>query len=234
MPKKKQYKKKVQNVVHSSGDKEVTHTGKSKTDSVVYRGIGIPGVFYTKVKYSDTYSFTTSPYQEHLMRMNSIFDPDYSFGGSQPMYYDELSLLYQNYVVLGCDISATFINKANTTEAAYAKVGIYPLGISTTASGLEHATERDNCTFAQLGPNTGDQGIISMNCYSKPYQVLGLNKSLAQDDTMSANFSANPSTDCLWHIFGGSLDGLTNVNIYIDIVITYYIKCYERNAIQRS
>lgn len=40
----------------------------------------------------------------------SIYDPDYSGTGHQPMWYDQYSYMYQNYVVLGIKYDITMTN----------------------------------------------------------------------------------------------------------------------------
>lgn len=235
---KKKYRRrynKRKDHTQTKGDKEVINTGRPKRDVIMYKGIGIPNVFFTKLKYSLTLQFNSSAYQEALIRMNNINDPVYALGGGQPMYYDELAALYTYYTVYGASATITFINKTNTTEAAFTKVGIYPLNTSTTAASIGEATERDYCTYAQLGPNTGDQGIITMSSYAKPYQVIGRDKDEAGDDTMTGTFAGSgPVQEPLWHIFAGTLDLTTTANVYADCVFTFYVKAFDRIAVARS
>lgn len=239
MSENKQYRKKAprrrkESIVQVRGDKEVVKTGQTREDTVVYRGIGIPNQFFTKLKYNQTFTVSTFPYLETLIRSNSVFDPVFALGGGQPMYLDEFSLLYSRYTVYASSITLTFINRTNTTEAAFIKVGVYPLTDSSTSSTVAEATERDNCIYAQLGPNTGDQGIVTMNAYAKIYKIAGKDKSQSGDDTMSALVTADPAISPLWHIFVGTLDGITNVNVHIDMTITYYVKFYDRLNVSRS
>lgn len=221
-------------MVQVKGDKEVVNTGQAKKDSVVYRGIGIPNQFFTKLKYNQTFSITATPYLETLIRSNSVFDPVYALGGGQPMYLDEFAQLYNRYTVYASSITLTFIQRTAQTEASYVKVGVYPLVDTSTAGSVSEATERDNCIYAQLGPNTGDQGIVNMNAYGKIYKIAGRDKTEAGDDTMSATVTADPAISPLWHIFTGTLDGITDVNVYVDMTITYYVKFYDRLSVGRS
>jgi len=223
------------NFAKTQADKEIVKTGRPKKDVILYKGIGIPNQFFTKLKYNVTFEMDLYPYEEVLIRMNNINDPVYALGGGQPMYFDQLALLYSNYTVYGCSATLTFINKTNTTESAFTKVGIYPLNDSTTAANVAEATERDYCTYAQLGPNTGDQGIITMSSYAKPYQVVGRDKDEAGDDTMTGTFAGSgPVQEPLWHIFAGTIDGTANTNVYVDCTFVFYVKAFDRIRVASS
>jgi len=54
-----------------------------------------------------------------FFRANGPYDPEYAVGGHQPMGFDQMSLLYNHYVVLGSKVTATFTPRiANTSGAA--------------------------------------------------------------------------------------------------------------------
>lgn len=231
---KKRYRKKKKQEISTKGDKEVTKTGQIKRQSVIYRGIGIPAEFYTKLKYSDTLDFSGAPYRERILRMNSLYDPLYMLGGDQPMYYDEFSLLYARYCVQACDVQVTFINRSATGETSYQRVGCYPLGVPSTSASIYESVERDNCVYSTLGPNTGDQGIVSMSIYGKIHKLLGLPSDEKNDDTLSAVTSTDPANIAYLHVFGGSLDTLTDSSFYATITMTFYCKFFDRINVARS
>lgn len=236
MPRKKQqnrkknYPKKPKVRFDQSGDKEVQKSGSPKRDIVLYKGIGIPAQFYTKLKWNYTFGMTTLPYEEVRIRANSPFDPWYNvlIGTGSALYNNELGLIYNKQCTIASTIALTFVNRTNVNEPAFCKVGVFPLADTTTAVNVREATERDNCVFAQLGPNTGDQGIIQMKSYAKNHAILGLAPDEYNDDTQSSLVFSTPTQNCLWHVFAGTLDGIAATNIYCDVTVTYYVKFYER------
>lgn len=238
MPRKKQInrkrKMKNKNKINLKGDKEVNKTGQARKQAVIYRGIGIPAEFYTKLKYAQTIAFNTFPFQEHLFRLNSVFDPDWTGGGGQPMYLDEFSLLYSKYCVHACDIQLTFVNKTASTEAAYQKVGVYALADTNLSTSINQAIERDNCVFGQLGPNTGDQGILNMSMFGKINNFLGLPKDENNDNDISAYTSSDPNLVPYAHVWCGSLDNATVSNVYCTVTMTFYVKFFNRINVGRS
>lgn len=230
---RKNYRKK-KTFVQNKESKEITNTGKPKTSIILYKGIGIPSIYCCKLKYSEHLSFTSGAYNDFIIRGNGPYDPKFAAFGGQPMYWDQLTALYNRYTAISSSVAVTFVNKTSTGEASFTKVGIYPLGDSTTAMDINTATERDNCKYSQLGPNSGDQGIITIDHYAKATAILGKAKDENTDDILSADISSVPARQWFWHIFAGTLDQLTATNVYIDVTVTYYVKFFNRKEVSRS
>lgn len=230
---KKKYKKKKRKGIHLTGDKEVIKTGQARRDAVIYRGIGIPNVFFTKLKWNHQFDVNSFPFDSRLFNANGLNPPSGLVIG-QPMYFDELQQLYGRYCVLASEITCIFQQKSASLGAAFAKCGLYPLGVSTPALNLKEAIERDNCVYAQLGPNTGDQGIIQMSGYGKSHEIVGLPSDENTDDTMSALMTANPNRRAYWHVFMGTNDNTALTNIYLDVTITYYVRFFDRINVNSS
>lgn len=64
---------------------------------------------------------TTTGFGQYSFRANSIYDPDYTGVGHQPMGHDTLELLYGRYTVVGSAITVRLTNR-NSTAQSY---GIY-------------------------------------------------------------------------------------------------------------
>lgn len=227
---KRNYRRKKKIYPYSNDDKEVIHTGKSTNQSVVYRGIGIPPVFYTKLKYNETFA-VSSIFGEYLMNGNSIYDPDRTGVGHQPMYADQFADLYRKYHVTACSINLSFINRTSTGDVGitpFGTVGVYALTSASASVDLTDATERDNCSYSAIGPSTGDQGIMNMSQYKRTSEVVG--KNTLDDDLIGAtgNSGTNPALPWIWHIFYGSSDKSDSLQLYINVTLTYYVRFFDR------
>lgn len=72
------------------------------------RGFGFPEQFQTTLKYVEKITIdppvggAVTPY---TFSANGLYDPNYSGGGHQPMYFDELMLVYKHYNVLRSKIT---------------------------------------------------------------------------------------------------------------------------------
>lgn len=240
MPRKRRYRKRRRrrnnrrNYPRQQVEKQITVNPSSKT-TVVHHGLGMPNAFITKLRYSETKLMSTFPYQEQIYRANSLFDPDQSGSGSQPLYRDELSAIYESYVVYASNIDVQFLQTTNTGGNAFIKAGVYPLPFdSGTAVGLQAGTERDGCVFGLLGPNSGGDGILNLSNYIYITQNHGLKKSESEDTQFLSASGGNPPSESFWHIFAGSLDGGSVVNIFSVVNITYYVKFFNKKAVARS
>lgn len=86
---------------------------------------GLPLKRLVKFKYVQTVNLgngTTSTASHH-MSTNSLFDPDVTSGGHQPMSFDQWTLLYKTYRVLGSKINVRFLAKQGTQNVI---VGVAP------------------------------------------------------------------------------------------------------------
>lgn len=63
---------------------------------------GLPDRYECELVYFDRYSFshTVGSQGNQQFRLNSLFDPDYTGTGHQPMGYDQITPLYHQYCVL--------------------------------------------------------------------------------------------------------------------------------------
>lgn len=73
-------------------------------------GLGFPKKLCITHKYADKGIMTCASgvMQTQLFVANGMYDPDYSGLGHQPIYFDEISALYDHYVVIGSRIRVTF------------------------------------------------------------------------------------------------------------------------------
>lgn len=134
--------------------------------------------------------------KEHIFRLNSLYDPDYTYGGHQPLGFDQLSPLYTNYTVIGCRARVTL------TNTGHAPANFYLFPSSTGASMVSDAQlsvmcERGLARWCQLAPagQGGATKTLTLNWSAKKW----FGKSPFADDGCSANMGANPSNVAWLH-----------------------------------
>jgi hypothetical protein len=78
---------------------------------------GIDPHLYATLKYCDTFTFSVATLTgtQQVMRLNSLFDPDVTGAGHQPLYFDQYAALYNRYRVLKTWVKVTF----HTTTGTY-------------------------------------------------------------------------------------------------------------------
>jgi hypothetical protein len=121
-------------------------------------------------------------------RLNSLNDPDLTYTGSQPTYFDQWSALYGRYRVTEALVEVWCSN----VTAAHCKLACAPIGLSSPASfktedvaGWRNSAE---CGFNSGGPLAYTKQIV------KCHKVVGVNK---EAYLAEGNYSATPTTNPL-------------------------------------
>lgn len=90
------------------------------------------------LKYSDYYLLTsTSGVAYAIYSGNSVYDPDVTFTGHQPYYFDRYAQLYQNYVVLGSRLKlSTNVDTGSNQGVVVGLYAYYANPVPNTDAGL--------------------------------------------------------------------------------------------------
>lgn len=160
---------------------------------------GFPKTILTKLRYSDSIQLgiTSGVLNYHVFRANSLFDPDYTGTGHQPMYFDQYAGIYLSYQVLGSKITVTW----NTTTANE----LHLVGITgeDDTSGSTTATtrmEQNNSVTDRLAYNlAGGHDQVTQTMTFSSLGDLGI---AAKDDGESATaVSGNPDIAWYYHLW---------------------------------
>ncbi len=171
----------------------------------------------TKLRYVTQKSFSGSITPTNVsFRLNSLFDPDYAVGGSQPTWFDKYAALYEEYLVLKAHVKAVFINaNANTVKVAVAASDDNDI----SSMGLDDLAAQKRAVMSILGGNTG----MNKWTYERTFDMAELQgqPNLDSDPNMYALVSANPTDDCLVSLGVNDLAGSTTVAVFAYIEIIY-------------
>lgn len=190
----------------------------------VYGGVGngiVGPSLVTRAKYAE-FTITSGSVLEFVtFRLNSMYDPNLTSTGHQPMGFDQLKVLYNRYRVEKATIRVTS-NVVSATSAV--DLAFYASNDAATASTMMEAKEYP--TSKQfIVPAAG--AVLDRTWVVYPWQVMGVSKAhYASDDRYSAAFGDNPAEQCLLHCFGcatdGSLTNLCAVNFTITFDVCYF------------
>lgn len=203
VPKKKQFKKwkPKKRVDRSSylGKQMVLHPSVTSP---------LPQTFKCNLRYTEynkfqAYGIGTDTY---VLRANSAFDPDYSFGGHQPRGWDQISQLYGKYVVLGSKLTVTFNNNLTTP----AIVGVAEMATPTATTHNEYVEGVNRVTYKQLSGNNGSSNQVTIVEKHSPKRFFGISN-VKDDDNLRAVTTANPINNAYWHMFYYDM-GMATVN----------------------
>lgn len=189
------------------------------------RGPGFGDMTFVKLNYADTVQLTGLPSSiPYVFRGNSLFDPNLTATGHQPLYFDQYSAVYDRYRVLGSSIRLDVVNisagsacymvvEANTDQSTFTSISdIYEQGRSR-APRIIPVASRISVRHKQ---------------YASTRKVCGLTKSQVMDDTFAALVTTNPGNVWYWNILFGSTDQTTSINVNFVVKITYYVQFFDR------
>lgn len=155
---------------------------------------------------------------------NSLFDPNRTGTGHQPMFFDQLcnGTQYKRYKVRG--IKYKFIISGLNTPARYACA---LLQNTTAVANLDDLAEIKGAKSGVVNTLANGAGSIrTISGYANIRKTVG--SAIYQDANNQALYNANPATVVLLKLKFASLDGATNMtNVNIISNFTYYCDIFD-------
>lgn len=180
-----------------------------------------PDALYTKMKYSDIITLTSTSGLTNYQFRTSLFDPDLTSTGHQPKYRDELAGIYNRYVVFGVAWKIRFVN-TNTAEQAV--VGIKWTSDTTVYASIDDLTESHNTKHAILGVE-GGSGIRMIKGYGGVGEAYGVSKkTVAIDEQFSSTKGGNPAKTAYLTLYSQAMDESTSVTVRAHVDLTFYVQ----------
>lgn len=130
-------------------------------------------------------------YETMSLSANNMFDPAGTEGTKQPVGFDELAGIYQQYRVYGCKLKAQFVN-TSTTIPVTAGVKVDTLSAAVAYSTIDEMMAAPGMMWKQAPPSgTGPPPVIKR--YIPISSAFGVKPSVVQnDDLFAALVSAAP------------------------------------------
>lgn len=208
-----------------------TYKPRAGPNAVVSRTSPLPDRYLTKLHYSQLITLAyAGALTRNQFRMNSIFDPDYSGVGHQPMGHDELAVLYNKYRVRGCKYHLMF---SNTDQNYQAEVVVQHRPNTVLSGSFQDALESPYRQYKVLGAE--GSGVRSISGYHDVAKVYGSKKSVINtDDSFWANVGANPNSTTYMNIYAQNQATAIALTILVRVQLTYYVEFFERKILGGS
>jgi len=204
---------------------------RSISRNIAWKGQVVPPVLKTKLKYCDnvTASSAGGDYT-YVLRLNSIYDFDYTGVGHQPMGHDELAQLYDSYRVTGVRwlIKAVCIDANNATPM---RCSAWVNNVTTNAASQSEAEEQSGArnTLALWG----GRSQASLTGYTNIAHELGLTPAQAEsDDNSLALFNATPASIIYLHLRFQT--GIATFGVNFQIYATIDVECKDPKRLVQS
>lgn len=174
-----------------------------------------------KLRYVDVDTLTNvaGALTSQLFSCNGAYDPDYTGGGHQPLWFDQIMPYFQHFCVLRSTIVATF-SYNGTPSIVPVNVGIAVRGTSTTSATAQLYIENGGCKWATLLPAAESSRTVKMSFDTKKF----FGKKYAVDNyDLKGTILANPQEDAYFHVFTDPLTGAGTPSIDVQCVIHYSV-----------
>lgn len=220
---------------YAARKKRTTSAVVSFNDSFA-RGVGVSGIpltLRTKLRYHETLAFSSAAgaISSNIFRMNSIFDPNETGVGHQPMYYDQLAALYGRYVVINSWIRVTFQPVTETAATSDWNVGIIGNRDATISTSADTNMEQGHSVW---GVVNGRLGGPNQKTLMLAYNV-GKNLNLTYKDTdAGAIVGNNPDQTYKGVVWCNDNQATGTTNLIGSIEIIYDVEFSGRNYIAGS
>lgn len=186
------------------------------------RTFGFPNSIITKLRYVDliTLTSTAGSLATNNYLANSIYDPNSTGVGHQPLYHDQYAAIYDQYVVLGSKITVHFQPYQVDQAWIFGIVGDDDVTISTTT---ETRMEQNNSVWTISGTN--DSGPVVLSQTFSPLRDFGVD---AKDDGASQTaVGSNPTEQIVFAVWAQELNTALTGTAYLAVDIEYTVKFSE-------
>jgi len=185
-----------------------------------------------RLHYSEVYTFTTGAVgvcgTEQVVRLNSLFDPDFTGVGHQPFGFDQMALLYRRYKVNAVLIKLTWSDP--TADGMFAAVTIQPPGepASLTGATSQAVAEQPMSTVKVLNATGSQKAYIKQ--FVPISTISGVTPLQFKSDVTNfqALTTANPALTPWLRFSAGSDRGTAGVTLQCRMDLTYYCQFWDR------
>lgn len=207
------------------------------------RSVIVPDEQFMKLKYNGvaTMLISAGSISNYIWSGNSVYDPDVSGTGHQPMGFDQWSAFYNKYTCFGSKITVEILNISGATAGAQnIQATLMPLASRVATSVPQSVTdinvlyEYPYCQHKE-GNIVGGASRLKFKSYMSTAKIDGVSKQkIAIDDNYTALISADPVNEWKWMIAAQTADQSSGVTLKAIVTITYYVKMFDRIPLTQS
>lgn len=176
-----------------------------------------------KLKYNSYYTLSGGAGTPFLqVFQNSLFDPDLTGSGNQPMGFDQWKNFYNRYRVNAISIK---VQGANTNSTNPILFSVFPSLTSTAPGSTSGVFSQPYARTISVPQSSGNSKIYISN-YMTTKKMYGYTN-IDQEEDFSSVVSASPAN--LWYFLVYGYSGTTATPTFQGIIkVTYYCEMFER------
>ncbi len=200
------------------------------------RRLGFPATKTVPMRYTSEVTFSPTPLGAYVFRANGVYDPDFTSTGNQPYSYDQWSLFYPTWVVVGSKLSVKIFPGDTNAVGVPLMYGVYrsngsSLPIAWTAQTLIEAGSAYDVVSSWAGAENSSPGLTAT--YS-PRKWFGIDK-IVDNDHLWGQTGSDPSLQTFYIVWAAPGDSFSTLSSVRGIVtIDYLVKFMNPNNMQPS
>lgn len=165
----------------------------------------------------------------HVFSWMSLYDPDTTGGGHQPIGYDQLMLMYDHYTVIGAraKITATNTDPVNTQRLV-----CHIQDSLTPHTNMEEVMENGNVKYVFLGASDSGSATKTTVIPFSPKRFFG--RSPMDGDKFQGTIASSPAEGAFLHISAGPLTTVSASPVTFMIEMEYTAILTEPKVLGQS
>lgn len=208
------------------------------TDSVQRFGTTVPARMFVKMRYSEKVTFSAGSSNAYSFSGNSVFDPNVSGIGGQPLSLDQWNGFYLNYRVRSSKCTVV-VNAQGAGAGSVRRYALIPYNATQAAvintTPISTLSEYPGCRVWYGNTNTGSGAIKGKSSYARSAKVFNVTSTtLNSEENYSALFTANPVNTWQWFIRSEATDSISSPESPLYVTVTYYVELFNRRALGAS
>lgn len=202
--------------------------------TVALKTLTAPDRLIVKLPYYDQFTVNQTAGHVRDFNLNSIYDPDRSGVGHQPLGYDQWATFFNRYRVFGVKMVVSMTN-LGTVPVRFGIIGNNQQGV---AIGTPQAVwESQHVKSKQIGTVQGMNNQTITKYFHLPRITGATNIMYKGSAQYAAQFGANPSELIIGHLV--AIPATTSfatdvVNVSYDVRIIFMCELYDRNQLSLS
>lgn len=170
----------------------------------------------------------------NIFRANSCFDPNQTGIGHQPLGFDQWSIFYDHYTVVGSKCTAQFMAQGSSSAIDSSIVGIILTDNTSVLPPPETLLEQPKSSHRILTNGNATQKATVRKGFSAK-KFFGLKSIKDNRALVGASTTANPSEDAYFSVYQMAYDAALNPNpIKVVVTINYLVYFTERKTLAGS
>lgn len=165
----------------------------------------------------------------HVFSANSLFDPDFTGVGHQPVGFDQIMPMYDHYTVIGARIR---VNCTNTDPGSPQTVVVSLRDNTTTVNDIGRTIENGRCRWVTLSESVAGGATKTMTMGFSANKFFG--HKVLDGDKYKGTISTSPADSAYFHITAAPLEGVDAASIRCNITIEYIAVLTEPKLLSQS